>query len=271
MSKDRLIRPGQGNAAAAALATQKGAPPAPGNAVKATDQLAKGKDQQQQMLQFIEGRLAAISSAQKREISAIFPQEARVWWDEVADSHKQEKGLTKPEPRHWHQAATRYREAAEAICRGDMQRGAALLRQAHQEDKKAFESLSTLTPAHEAEKPKDNPWHDRVANLPTGSLNMPHSLSVLASRVIGERDGIADPPVREEERKATKPLEKEPEAEDKAKAAEQAKVKPETIDRAAEEASKKAEDERKKVKPVLEKTDDVDLDKEKAGKGGKTG
>jgi hypothetical protein len=268
MSKDRQIRPGQGNAAAAAAATaQKSAAPPPGNAVKATDQLAKGREQQQQMLQFIEGRLAAISSAQKREILQTMPQEQRVWWDEVADSHKQEKGLTKPAPRHWHQAATHYREAAEAICRGDMQRGAALLRHAHQEDKKAFDALSTLARPHESEKPKENPWHQKVANLPCGSMNMPHGLSVLASRVIGERDGVSDPPVREEEKKKILPLANKDEEADKGKAEEKAKVKPEVVDKAAEEAAKKAEEERKKVKPVVAKTDELEKTKEKAGKG----
>lgn len=305
MSKDKTIRPAQGNDPARA-AVETGAVKAPGkapeagetqvakaptgraaagNSTAAVDATVKGREQQQQMLQFVEGRLANVSSVQQREIAETHRRPERDWWYQVADSQKQARGTTKPEPTEWHRVAEAYREAAAAIARGDLARGGALLRHAFEEDRKAFAKLTHLVHAGESERPRENPWHQKVQGFACGSVHVPKGISSLSDAIITAYDAVKDPPVRAEERKVV-PIPGE-EAEDKGKAKTEdqkklAAVKPEVVEEKKPEAEKEekaavamvaAEPEKAEAKPKAELAPTGEIaagDKAPAAKGGRT-
>ena len=76
-------------AAQAAPAPEPEKKRAPGNSATAATAQAAGQKQQDEMLQWIQGRLTTVAEVQRREVEQTSHRNRRAWWDEVADTHKQ--------------------------------------------------------------------------------------------------------------------------------------------------------------------------------------
>jgi hypothetical protein len=88
-----------------------------------------------ELLGFIQARLEAIQLAQQAEKKAM--RERKLWFRRLA---RGEKGLSLPEPTRWAAPALLYKKAGEAICGGDLGRGADLLKQATEADRATFKA-----------------------------------------------------------------------------------------------------------------------------------
>lgn len=98
--------------------------------------MGEAKDKRDQLLAFVEQRLAAMGQAQQAELDAL--KTRQVWWDEVS---KGKAGYHLPDPTRWHKAAGLYRKATEALCAGNLGRAADLMKQAIEADRAAHESI----------------------------------------------------------------------------------------------------------------------------------
>jgi hypothetical protein len=88
------------------------------------------------LLGFVQERLAQMKAAQQAELKAL--SKDRVWFDEVA---RGKKGFGLPDPTRWRGAALLYRKAAEALCAGDLGRGAQLVDQAVEAERAAWDTM----------------------------------------------------------------------------------------------------------------------------------
>jgi hypothetical protein len=88
------------------------------------------------LLAHILQRLGALKGAQSAELRAM--SDRRVWFDEVA---RGQTGFALPDAGRWREPALLYRRAAEALCGGDIGRGADLLRRAADAEAAAFASM----------------------------------------------------------------------------------------------------------------------------------
>jgi hypothetical protein len=88
-----------------------------------------------ELLSFIHARLDAIHLAQQAEIKAM--RERKLWFRRMV---RGEKGLSLPEPTRWAAPALLYKKASEAICAGELGRGADLLKQASEADRATFKA-----------------------------------------------------------------------------------------------------------------------------------
>jgi hypothetical protein len=173
---------------------------APGNAATAATAQAAGQKQQDEMLQWIQGRLTTVAEVQRREVEQTSHRNRRAWWDEVADTHKQRKGIRKPEPGQWCDCARQYRDAARAAASGDAVQAARLMRQAVRSEQEAWERLTRLVQSEDLSRPTDFPWSRTVAAGPAPARQVPRGVEALAARIISEDTYVADSPVRLERR-----------------------------------------------------------------------
>jgi len=143
--------------------TRKGGDKGPGNQAELMAAMAKGLGnheiqqrlkraggQRDAMLAFIVDRLKKVRDVQLRE-SAVLNQKDQ-WWRDAA---WREPGVWSPEPQRWATVAKEYRLAIEALCRGDLTRGAQLLERAMNTERAAVEAVPTgmgLLPDEEAER-----------------------------------------------------------------------------------------------------------------------
>lgn len=88
------------------------------------------------LLGLIGERLKVMRAVQRKELGEM--KHVREWFREVA---RGETGFHAPDPTRWHEAARFFREAAEAMCRGNLARGAQLLERALGAERAAYESL----------------------------------------------------------------------------------------------------------------------------------
>lgn len=92
-----------------------------------------------QLLARVMERLQVMAKVQKIEQAEL--QRPDQWKREVA---KGEEGFHLPDPTRWHGAAKLYRQAAQALSRGQLGRGAELLDQAQDAERAAFQSLPEM-------------------------------------------------------------------------------------------------------------------------------
>lgn len=92
--------------------------------------------QRDSLLAHICERLAALERAQSKERQAMTKE--REWFKGVA---KGAEGYHLPDLTRWHESAELYKQAGNALCNGQLGRGADLLRQAEAAEKAAFESV----------------------------------------------------------------------------------------------------------------------------------
>lgn len=90
------------------------------------------------LLAFIQRRLAQVRAAQvaeQRELS-----DKREWWQRVS---RGKPGFHVPDPTKWGAVAQLYKQASDAICAGDLGRGAHVLDRAVRAERAAFEAVPT--------------------------------------------------------------------------------------------------------------------------------
>ncbi len=88
------------------------------------------------MLSFIADRLRQMRDLQLKE-SALLQRKDK-WWRDAA---WREPGVWSPEPERWQAVAKEYRQAIEALCRGQLTRGARLLERAMDAERNAIEAV----------------------------------------------------------------------------------------------------------------------------------
>lgn len=98
-------------------------------------------------------RLETVSRVQEVERDEVKNQ--RDWFREVA---KGDQGFHNPDATRWHEAARLYLEAAKALGRGQLGRGAELLDKAEEAERAAHESLPDQV--IDKLKPEEGPAHD---------------------------------------------------------------------------------------------------------------
>lgn len=103
-------------------------------------QLASGNSSRDELLGFLAHRLGSIRQAQVSE-NDFGRDSMRSAWRAISDNHKPE--VTLPEPTRWHESARLYEEAAYQLCRGDLSRGAQLVEQGMESERRAFEAVGS--------------------------------------------------------------------------------------------------------------------------------
>jgi hypothetical protein len=103
---------------------------------RVADLVKDGSQKRDALLAHILQRLGALKGAQSAELRAM--SDRRVWFDEVA---RGQTGFALPDAGRWRDPALLYRRAAEALCGGDIGRGADLLRRAADAEAAAFASM----------------------------------------------------------------------------------------------------------------------------------
>lgn len=91
------------------------------------------------VLAFISGRLHGIREKQLVELDAVENREK--WERRVSWNHK---GFTLPQPTRWNQCAEAYKQAAKALCAGNLSRGVQLLDRALELERVVQKSFPTF-------------------------------------------------------------------------------------------------------------------------------
>ena len=108
------------------------------------DQRVSNADTRQTALvDFVIGRLENICQVQQTELQEI--QNIRHWFREAA---KGTEGYSLPDASRWHECAHLYKQAVEALCRGDLGRGAEILERAIAEETDAQKSTPIQVKNH---------------------------------------------------------------------------------------------------------------------------
>ncbi|MEQ1565959.1 MAG: hypothetical protein ABMA64_10005 [Myxococcota bacterium] len=115
--------------------------------VLGNDEIAKrisgGNATRDQMLAFVTERLGVVQELQKRELTLTLKGA-----DFGMPHHLDARDLARPT--RWHETATAYREAVDAVCRGDLRRGQDLLERAQRVEQQTLSELSSLVDTGEA-------------------------------------------------------------------------------------------------------------------------
>lgn len=104
-----------------------------GNSVS-QGQIFRSDARRDSLLAFITSRLETVQKVQMKELHAVNNREE--WFRGVYF-----RGNSIPEPSRWANVGRAFRRAAEAICRGDIGRGAQLMEKAIELEKNTFESM----------------------------------------------------------------------------------------------------------------------------------
>ncbi len=154
------------------------------------------------LLGFICERLRVLRGIQLKEHKEF--KNVRAWFRNVA---RGEAGFHVPDPTRWHETARTFKEAAEAMCHGNLARGAQLLERAIGLEKAAYDSMpNQVTRQLEAEEkspsgyPSEMPQALDEAALPR--CPTPAALA-LADQILSLNDEFFEnPPLRGRRRRA---------------------------------------------------------------------
>ena len=213
------------------------------------------------LLQFIGARLTVIRRIQLREHSEF--TDIREWYRRVA---KGTDGYTLPDPTRWHAAAAAFKEAGEAMCRGQLGRGAQKLEEALEHERAAYASVPIMV-REEMEAPEKDPGAapDELGRVNYSSTcpatNLPSELRV-ANAILNLQDVIQDPPPRRARRRRFwwEEIEDEDEDEDEKKDGEAKTKREEAREREAEGGQREEHANDEEQEQELEGGDrDVDL------------
>jgi hypothetical protein len=94
------------------------------------------------MLAHIMDRLLLMTELQQREMSLLDRGAGFEWWREVAKDMDGSTG--RPDPNRWHEPAMRYKDATEAFCRGDLERGTQQMQRAMDTEHAVFDATTSL-------------------------------------------------------------------------------------------------------------------------------
>jgi len=158
-------------------------------------QLATGNQQRDEMLAHICARLQVIEGAQAKERMAMGRE--REWFKDVA---KGTEGYHHPDPTRWHACTQLFKQAAEALCGGDLSRGAQLLERAVEAEEAAFRSVPKMVQAQLDREESTAPAPDATFQVQTeagcASCERPKELHI-AERILAIQDTVqATPPLK---------------------------------------------------------------------------
>jgi len=136
-----------------------------------------------ELLARILDRLQAVSKVQEVERDAIKNQ--RDWFKEVA---RGETGFHNPDASRWHETARLYMEAAKALGRGQLGRGAELLDKAEEAERAAHESLPEQVVSKL--KPEDGPEQEAPDSAGTFSATAVCPVRLTPVAIIHEAEKI---------------------------------------------------------------------------------
>ncbi len=209
---------------------------------RVADLLKGATKQRDSLLAHILERLASVKGAQSAEVRAMADQ--RVWFDEVAHG---KTGFALPDATRWREPALLYRRAADALCAGDLGRGADLVRKAADAEAAAFAALpgQVQLPESERQAARSPAEADRATDGATCPATHAPAVMRLADAIVRTADRapkVSNPP---------KPSRHgwwgADEAEDEKKVAAKEPAKAATAPTAAVEAPDKAADSKKKA------------------------
>ncbi|MFT4628883.1 MAG: hypothetical protein ACI8PZ_007579 [Myxococcota bacterium] len=105
--------------------------------------IGTGSATRDNLLNHVGERMGVIRELQRREV-ALCSREGNhfPWWRQVADRHKTD--VTAPKPMQWRESTRLYEDAAYHLCRGDVHRGADLMKQAMDAEDRTRTALTTL-------------------------------------------------------------------------------------------------------------------------------
>lgn len=164
------------------------------------DELQKRIDQgsasRDELLAYLSTRLASMREAQVREES-FGDEKMRSAWKEISDQHKTD--VTKPEPTRYNEAAKLYELAAYQLCQGNLGRGAEIMRQAMEEEQRAFDKAAAQTGAKELAPEEDGaPAALEQVRAEQGCppTDVPHDIEQLADKIQNNTTEFKDQPVK---------------------------------------------------------------------------
>lgn len=105
-------------------------------------QMDQGRTDRSTMLTHVVDRLEVMQELQRRESGLLDRGSAFDWWRDVARSP--DGAQAHPDPNRWHEPAHAYKEAADALCRGDLSRGHQLLEKAMKVEDQVVDQMSHL-------------------------------------------------------------------------------------------------------------------------------
>lgn len=164
--------------------------------------IAQGNATRDQMLAFVAERVGAVRELQVRELALTRRDANWEWWRRASDSHR--SGTAEPCPTRWHAPARAYEDAVNALCRGDLRRGEALLRDAialEEETTDAMTELVDTTEAWRASVPDPGLFGTLVAETPTsGACAEPTPIRALVDAIVSVEQTVPEMPNRRRRR-----------------------------------------------------------------------
>lgn len=179
--------------------------------------IAAGNATRDQMLAFVAERLGMVRELQVRELALTERGANFDWWRAAGDSHR--PGIAEPRPTRWQGPAQAYEEAVQALCRGDLRRGEALLQDAIALEEKTTDEMTDLVDSSEAWRASTlDPglFAALVAQTPTsGSCAEPTPIKALLDAILSVEQTVPDAPNRKRRRDPWWTLEDDEEEEGK--------------------------------------------------------
>lgn len=179
--------------------------------------IANGNATRDQMLAFVAERLGAVRELQVRELALTERGSNWEWWRQTSDSHR--PGVTGPDPTRWHVPARAYEDAVNALCRGDLRRGEALLGEAMAREEETTDAMTELVDTSEAWRaivPDPSLFGALVARTPSsGACAEPTPIRTLVDAICAVEQTVPDMPNRRQRRDPWWTLEEDEEEEGK--------------------------------------------------------
>jgi hypothetical protein len=155
--------------------------------------LTQGAAARDRLLKFLCERLKVVREVQLREVKLTGRSEQREWWKLVSDHHMDK--MTKPEPTRWREVGRLYQEAAGALCRGNVSRGAQLLERAVAEEQRQFERLTQLVNLEDLRSEVETPGHEGLEpGQACGAVDEPPDVDLARDIQLVTAD-VKEPPV----------------------------------------------------------------------------
>ena len=156
------------------------------------DTIKDGASQRDGLIAHICSRLNVLEGAQKKEQLSMSRE--REWFKGVA---KGADGYHLPDLTRWHESAKLYKKAGEALCNGQLGRGAKLLREASAAEQAAFDSVPKFvkTELESHEKSEGAPETAQQLNdeAACSSCAKPAELKI-ADRILAHQDKMEQTP-----------------------------------------------------------------------------
>jgi hypothetical protein len=161
------------------------------------NRIARGRATRDEMLTFVAERLQVVRELQQRELDLTQRGANWDWWRTAAD---RSKGAPEPAPTRWHAAADAYERAVQAMCRGDLRRGEALLQEAVRTEQRITDETTALVDRremHRAEAPTAGLFAALAAATPAcGATAEPAPIRHLLDAILHVEQTVPEMPNR---------------------------------------------------------------------------